>query len=122
MIFAQSVPVQCRVYEQIIMAYRTDIVQCDASFCDEKYRSWIDVEWNQLEVGEFSSDSDEASGCRFALTVGPCVRFGRWFRKHVEPGKVYCVVCRTELCYANREAVVFTRLSNSEAHQQKLGA
>ena len=40
-------------------------------------------------------------------TVGPCARFGRWFWKLVELGKVYCIVCWTELCYANRGAFFF---------------
>ena len=54
--------------------------------------------------------------------MGPRARFGWWFRKFVEPGKAYCIVCRTELCYSDRGAVVFTRHANSEAHQQKLRA
>ena len=120
MIFEHLVSVRCRVREQINMAYRTDIVQCDGSFCDENCRSWMDIEWNQLEIGEFSSDSAKASGCRSTLTVGPRVRFGRWFRKLVEPGKAYCIVYRTELCYSDRGAVVFMRHANSEAHRQKL--
>ena len=78
-IFEHSVPVRCHVHEQINMAYRNDIVQCDCSFCDENCRLWIDVELNQLEIREFSSDSTKASGCRFTLTVGPLARFGQWF-------------------------------------------
>ena len=77
---------------------------------------------NQLEIGEFSSDSAKASGCRSTPTVGPHARFGQWFRKLVEPGKAYCAVYQTELCYSDRGAVVFTRHANSEAHQQKLQA
>ena len=57
----------------------------------------MDIEWNQLEIGEFSLDSAKASGCRSTPTVGRRVRFGRWFRKLVEPGKAYCTVYRTEL-------------------------
>ena len=82
----------------------------------------VDIEWNQLEIWEFSSDSAKASGCRSTPTAGPCARFGRWFRKLVEPGKVYFTVYRTELCYSDRGAIVFTRHANSEAHQQKLRA
>ena len=82
----------------------------------------MDIEWNQLEIGEFSSDSTKASGCRSTPTVGPHARFGQWFRKLVEPGKAYCAVHRTELCYSDRGAVVFTRHAISEAHQQKLRA
>ena len=122
MIFEHLVPVRCRVREQINVAYRTDIVQRDGSFFNENYRSWMDIEWDQLEIREFSSDSAKASGCRSTLTVGPRVRFGRWFRKLVEPGKAYCIVYQTELCYADRGAVVFTSHANSEAHQQKLRA
>ena len=62
---------QCFVHEQINTAYRTDIFQRDGSFCDENCRSWMDIEWNQLEIGEFSSDSAKASGCRSTPTVGP---------------------------------------------------
>ena len=43
------------------MAYQTDIVQCDGSFCDENCRSWMDIEWNQHEIGEFCLDSSKAS-------------------------------------------------------------
>ena len=113
---------RCHVHEQINTAYRTNIVRRDGSFCDENCRSWINTEWNQLEIREFSSDSTKASGCRFTLTVGPLARFGQWFWKLVEPSKAYCIVCRTELCYADREAVVFMRHANSEAHQQTLRA
>ena len=82
----------------------------------------MDIEWNQLKIREFSSDSAKASGCRSTPTAGPQARFGRWFQKLVEPGKAYCIVYRTELCYADRGAVVFTSHANSEAHQQKLRA
>ena len=82
----------------------------------------MDIEWNQLEIGEFSLDSAKASGCRSTPTVGPRVHSGQWFWKLVEPGKAYCTVCRTELCCVDRKAVVFTRHANSEAHQQKLRA
>ena len=82
----------------------------------------MDIEWNQLEIGEFPLYSAKASGCRSTPTVGLCARFGRCFRKHVEPGKAYCTVYWTELCYSDRGAVVFTRHANSEAHQQKLRA
>ena len=58
------------------MAYRTDIIQRDGSFCDEYRRPWMDIEWNQLEIGEFSSDSTKASGCRSTPTMGPRVRWG----------------------------------------------
>ena len=34
------------------MAYQTNIIQCDGSFCDENCRSWMDIEWNQLEIRE----------------------------------------------------------------------
>ena len=63
---------------------------------------------------EFSSDSAKALGCRSTPTVGPRARFGWWFRKFVEPGKAYCIVCRTELCYSDRGAVVFMRHANSD--------
>ena len=122
MIFECSVPVQCCIHEQIDMAYRTDIVQRDGSFCNENCRSWVDIEWNQLEIGEFSSHSAKASGCRSTPTVGLLARFGRWFQKLVEPGKAYCIVCQTELCYSDIGAVVSTRHANAEAHQQKLRA
>ena len=82
----------------------------------------MDIEWNQLKIGEFSSHSAMASGWRSTLTVGPHARFGRWFGKLLEPGKAYCTVYQTELCYSDRGAVVFTRHANSEAHQQKLRA
>ena len=82
----------------------------------------MDIEWNQLKIREFSSDSAKASGCRSTPTVGPRALFGQWFQKLVEPGKAYCAVYRTELCYSDRGAVVFTRHANSEAHQQKLQA
>ena len=36
----------------------------------------MDIEWNQLKIREFSSDSAKASGCRSTPTVGPCVHFG----------------------------------------------
>ena len=104
-IFENSVPVRCRVHEQINTAYLTHIVQRGGSFCDENCRSWMDIEWNQLEIREFSSDSTRASGCRSTPTVGPRARFGRWFQKLVEPGKAYCIVCQTELCYAFRGAI-----------------
>ena len=110
------------VHEQINTAYLTHIVQRGGSFCDENCRSWMDIEWNQLEIREFSSDSTRASGCRSTPTVGLLARFGRWFQKLVEPGKAYCIVCQTELCYAFRGAVFFTRHANSKAHQQKLQA
>ena len=103
-----------RVHEQINTAYRTDIVQRDGSFCNENCRSLVDIEWNQLEIGELTSDSAKASGCRSTPTVGPRVRCGRWLRKLVEPGKVYCIVYRTELCYADRGAVVFMSHANSD--------
>ena len=67
----------------------------------------MDIEWNQLKIGEFSLDSTKASGCRSTPTMGPRARFGRWFRKLVEPGKAYYIVCRTELCCADRGAVFF---------------
>ena len=105
--FEHSVPVQCHIHEQINTAYRTKIVQGDGSFCDENCRSWMDIEWNQLEIREFFFDSAKASGCRSTPTVGPHVRFGWWFRKLAEPGKRYCIVCQTELCYADRGAVFF---------------
>ena len=82
----------------------------------------MDIEWIQLEIGEFSLDSAKASGCKSTPTVSPRARFGQWFWKLVEPGKAYCIVCWTELCYADREAVVFMRHANSEAHQQTLRA
>ena len=53
----------------------------------------MDIERNQLEIGEFSSDSAKASGCRSTPTVGPRARFGRWFRELVEPGKAYLLRC-----------------------------
>ena len=105
-IFEHSVPVRCCVHEQINTAYRTDIVQHDGSFCHENCRSWMDTEWNQFEIGEFSSDRAKALGCRSTPTVGSCARFGRWFRKLAEPGKAYGIVCRTELCYADRGAPI----------------
>ena len=80
----------------------------------------MDTEWNQLEIGEFSSDISKASGCRSTPTGGPRARFGRLFQKLVEPGNAYCTVYRTELRYSDRGAVVFTRHANSEAHQRKL--
>ena len=81
--------------EQMNMAYATDIVQRDASFCDEKCRSLMDCELNQLKVREFSLDGHraKASGCSSTPTVGLCVHFGQWFQKFVEPGKEYCLVC-----------------------------
>ena len=114
-IFEQSEPLQCHVHEQINMVYQTNIVQCDGNFCDEKSWSWMDIEWNHLEIRK-------ALGCRSTPTVGLCVRVGRWFQKLVGPGKAHCIVCRTELCYVDRVAVVFMRHANSEAHQQKLWA
>ena len=116
--FGHTLPVWCCVREQINMAYQTYLVQRDGSFCNESGRLWMDIEWNQLEIGEFSSDCAKASGYRSTTTVGPRVRC----RKLVEPGKAYCIVCWTERCYADRGAVVFTRHANSEAHQQKLQA
>ena len=110
------------VHEQINTAYLTHIVQRGGSFCDENCRSWIDIEWNQLEIREFSSDSTRASGCRSTPTVGPHARFGGWFQKLVKPGKAFCTVYQTELCYSDRGAVVFTRHANSEAHQQTFRA
>ena len=109
---------RCCVCKQINMAYRTDIVQCDASFCDENCRSWMDIEWNQFKVRILFRTTPRLQ----AVDLRPCVRFGQWFRKLMEPGKAYWIVCRTELCCANGEAVVFTRHANSEAHQQKLWA
>ena len=76
-------------------------------------RGWI-LSGISAKIGEFSADSAEASGCRSTPTVGPCVRFGRWFRKLVEPGKAYCIVYRTELCYSDRGAVVFTGHASSD--------
>ena len=57
-----SVPVGCRFCEQINMAYQTDIVQHGGNVCDENCRLWMDIEWNQLEIGEFSPVSAKASG------------------------------------------------------------
>ena len=82
----------------------------------------MDIEWNQLEIKRIFFDSAKALGCRSTPTVGPRARFGWWFRKFVEPGKVYFTVYQTELCYSDRGAIVFTRHANSEAHQQKLWA
>ena len=82
----------------------------------------MDVEWNRPEIREFSLDSAKASGCRSTMTVGPRARFGRWFRKLVEPGKAYFAVYQTELCYSDRGAVVFSRHANSEVHHQTLRA
>ena len=122
-IFEHSVSVPCCNHEQINMAYLTNIIQHDGSFCDENYRSWMDIEWNQLKIREFFLTAPRLQAvCRSTPTVGPCVCFGRWFRKLVEPGKVYCIVYGTELCYADRGAVVFTRHVNSEVRQQKLRA
>ena len=100
------------------MAYQTDIVQHDGSFCDGNCRLWMDIEWNQLEIREFSLNSTKASGCRSTVTLGLRICCGGWCGKLVEPGKTYCVsiVCRTELCYADRGAVVVTRHASSEAH------
>ena len=67
----------------------------------------MDIEWNPLEIWDFSSNSVKASGCRSTPTVGPRACFGRWVRKLVEPGKAYYIVCRTELCCADRGAVFF---------------
>ena len=58
----------------------------------------------------------------FTPTVGPRARFGWWFQKLVEPGKACCIVYRTELCYSDRGAVVFTKHASSYAHQQKFWA
>ena len=41
--FAQSMTMPCRLHEQIILAYQTNIVQRDASFCDEKRWSRMDI-------------------------------------------------------------------------------
>ena len=68
----------------------------------------MNIEWNQLEIGEFSSDSAEASGCRSTPTVGPRVRFGRWFRKLVERAKRTALF--TELsCAVRTEELSFSR-------------
>ena len=79
----------------------------------------MDIPWNQLEIGEFFSDNAKASGCRSTPKLGPHVRFRRWFQKLVEPSKAFCIVFGTELCYADRGALVFTSHANSEVHQQK---
>ena len=121
--FLDTVLVRCHVHEQINTAYQTDIVQRDGSFCDENCRLWMKIEWNQLEIREFSSDSAKASGCRYTGSVDPCAHFGWWFQKLLERGKAYCIVCRSELCYADRRAVFFfTTHASSEGHQQKLWA
>ena len=106
-IFECLVPVQCGVHEQINTAYQTDIIQHDGSFCDENCRSWMDIEWNQFEIEQFSSDSAMASGCRSTPTVGPRVRFGRWFRKLVERAKRTALF--TELsCAIRTEELLFS--------------
>ena len=50
MIFEPLVPVRCHVHEQINMAYQINIIQCDVSFYNENCRSWMDFEWNQLDI------------------------------------------------------------------------
>ena len=54
-------------------------------------------------VGCGSSDIAKALGCTSTPTVGPRVRFGQWFRKLVEPGKVYCIAMRIEELFFSRD-------------------
>ena len=67
----------------------------------------MDIERNQLEIGEFSSDSAKASGCRSTPTVGPCVHFGGgsenlWSRaKHAALfTELSCAIRTEELLFA----------------------
>ena len=63
MTFERSVVVQCRVHEQINTAYQNKIVQRAGSFCNENCRLWMNIEWNELEIGQFSLDGAKASDC-----------------------------------------------------------
>ena len=75
-ILEQLVPVWCHVCEQIIMLYRTNIVQHDGNFCYEKCRSWMGIEWISSKSETFHRTAPRL-GCRSTPTVGPRVHFRR---------------------------------------------
>ena len=85
------------------MAYQTDIVQHDCSFCDENCRLWI---------------FGYRQGFRLYIYTDCGPTCSLW--------AVVPKTCRTRQsvlhCYADRGAVFFTRHANSEVHQQKLWA
>ena len=78
----------------------------------------MDIEWNQLEIGQFSSDSAKASGCRSTPTVLASGGSSENLWNQAKRTALF-----TELSRAVRtEEVLFSRAMPIliEAHQQKL--